>query len=83
MTPFDAWFDANIRPALPGVPPEAIKIVRAPLVAGWNAALEELFTPHVGIDVSDIDAPIALKAEIFQRVWKACVDRVQQRRVTP
>ena len=83
MTPFETYFATHIEPSLKGAPKSAIAMAKASAADIWNAALDELFTPHVVINVSDIDIPLAIKSEIFQRTWKACVDRVQQRRVTP
>jgi hypothetical protein len=59
---FDEYFRTKVLPTLPGVPVEAIPLVRAPLVACWNAALDAAQEATRNPDFSSEEALAQLRA---------------------
>jgi hypothetical protein len=74
MTFDEYWANLKNKP-IPQLKPD--------FAACWNAALEELLSPHLLVNLSDLGKDTTLKNEIFQRVHHAYVDRIQSRRVKP
>jgi hypothetical protein len=66
MTPFDAYFEEKIAPALKGAPENAVKMARQSAAEIWNAALRTVAQTKFTRD--EFPPPCQLPGEIREQI---------------